>query len=154
MKVASREIGKINDHQSMVEILNENNEVVEWVVCSYYDSWRPFGAQWDWGHYFSSFASACDYAAEIRKQCRMEYGDFYDIASYGNEMWKGSFSQKETAENAYIYYVDFQYSKQKDKVANNIKELMKLLAEDGSDECKEWLYNIKTELDLIDKEGN
>lgn len=68
MKVASREIGKVNDRQSMVEILNENNEVVEWVVCSYYDASKPFGSQWDWGHYFDSFVSACNYVSEINKE--------------------------------------------------------------------------------------
>ena len=80
----------------------------------------------------------------------LEYGKFYDIAEYGNEMWKGFFSKKEVAENAYIYYADFQWSKENNEVAHNIKELAKLLAEDGSYECKEWLYEIATELNLLD----
>ena len=65
MKVWSREIGKIDMRQSMVEILNENGTPVEWVVCSYYDPNRPFGSQWDWGHYFNSFAGACIYVASL-----------------------------------------------------------------------------------------
>ena len=64
MKVWSRELGKINKTQSMVEILNENNEPVEWVVCSFYDPELPFGSQWSWGHYFGSFTDACLYVHE------------------------------------------------------------------------------------------
>ena len=26
---------------------------------------------------------------------QLEYGDFYDIAAYGNENWKGSYTPKE-----------------------------------------------------------
>ena len=29
----------------------------------------------------------------------LEYADFYDIAEYGNENWKGSFTQKGIANN-------------------------------------------------------
>lgn len=68
MKVCSRELGKINDRQSMVEILNENNEPVEWVVCSFYDAAQPFGSQWSWGHYFDSFIKACMYVDELEKE--------------------------------------------------------------------------------------
>lgn len=65
MKVCSRELGKINDVQSMVEILDENNNPVEWVVCSYYDAKQPFGSQWTWGHYFDSFVKACLYVSNL-----------------------------------------------------------------------------------------
>ena len=80
----------------------------------------------------------------------MEYRNFYDIAVYGNKMWKGSFDAREIAENAHIYCVDFQWSKENDKVAHNIKELAKLLVEDGSEECKDWLYEMAKELGLLD----
>ena len=80
----------------------------------------------------------------------LEYGNFYDIAEYGNEAWKGCFSAKEIAENAYIYCADFQWSKENGEVAHNIKELAKLLAEDGSEECKVWLYEMAKDLGLID----
>lgn len=36
----------------------------------------------------------------------MEYGDFYDIAEYGNANWKGNFTPKEIACNAYDYLVE------------------------------------------------
>ena len=80
----------------------------------------------------------------------LEYSDFYDIATYGNQMWKGSFTQKEVACNAYDYYADFQWSKENDMVARTIQGLAKLLAEDGSEECKDWLYRMATGLGLID----
>lgn len=82
----------------------------------------------------------------------MEYGDFYDIATYGNDMWKGSFTPKEIACNAYIYYADFQWSKENDTIAHSIKELAKLLAEDGTEECLMWLNRMAEELSLIDKD--
>lgn len=80
----------------------------------------------------------------------LEYKDFYEIAEYGNEAWKGSFTPKEIAENAYVYCADFQWSKENGEISHTIKELAKLLAEDGSDECKDWLYEMVTELGLID----
>ena len=80
----------------------------------------------------------------------MNYADFYDIATYGNEMWKGSFNKKEIACNAYDYYADFQWSKENEMVARTIQELAKLLAEDESEQCKDWLYTMATELELLD----
>lgn len=80
----------------------------------------------------------------------MEYGDFYDIAEYGNANWNGNFTPKEIACNAYDYLVEFEESKNDEKPTRTIKELCKLLAEDGSEECKEWLYQMADELGLID----
>ena len=80
----------------------------------------------------------------------MEYSNFYDIAAYGNVAWKGCFSAKEVAENAYIYMCDFEASKENEQPTRIIQELAKLLAEDGSDECKGWLYDMARELDLLD----
>lgn len=80
----------------------------------------------------------------------MTYADFYDIATYGNEMWKGCFSPKEVACNAFDYYADFQWSKENETVSFVIQELAKLLAEDESEECKDWLYRMATELSLLD----
>ena len=79
----------------------------------------------------------------------MEYGDFYDIAAYGNEMWKGSFTPKEIAENAYTYYADFQWSKA-NGLSTTIKELAKLLILDGTEECLMWLNRMADELGLVD----
>ena len=65
----SREIGKLNSRQSLVEILDENNKRTQWVVCSYYDGTKPFGTQWNWGHYFTSLWNACVYiATEVDKE--------------------------------------------------------------------------------------
>lgn len=80
----------------------------------------------------------------------MEYRDFYDIAEYLNGINRNVFTARETACNAHIYYADFQWSKENEEVAHNIKELAKLLAEDGSEECKDWLYEMARELDLLD----
>lgn len=80
----------------------------------------------------------------------MTYEDFYDIAEYGNENWNGSYTQKEIACYAYDYLVEFETSKAKEKVMPIIQELCKLLAEDGSEECEDWLYRMADELELID----
>ena len=60
----------------------------------------------------------------------MEYADFYDIAVYGNAVWKGSFTPKEVAENAYDYLCEFRCSKANGVITHTIKELVKLLIED------------------------
>ena len=80
----------------------------------------------------------------------MEYEDFYDIAEYCNANWKGCFSPKEIACNAYEYLCAFEESKASQEPSDTIKKLAKLLAEDGSEECKEWLYRMADELCLID----
>ena len=80
----------------------------------------------------------------------MEYDDFYSIAEYGNENWKGSFTSREIANNAYDYLCEFHESKTNNEPTEIIKTLCSLLAEDGSDECKWWLKEIAEELNLID----
>lgn len=61
----------------------------------------------------------------------MRYGDFFNIAKYGNENWRGGYTQKEVACNAYNYLVEFEYSKAKSKVTHLISSLLELLDEDG-----------------------
>lgn len=61
----------------------------------------------------------------------MEYADFYDIAVYGNENWKGSFTAKEIACNAFEYYTEYQI-RQNGKPNYCIGELIKLLQTDLS----------------------
>lgn len=78
------------------------------------------------------------------------YNFFYDIAIYGNENWKGVYTPKEVACNAYDYLCAFEESKESQEPHDVIKELTKLLEEDGSDKAKEWLYNIVEGLGLID----
>ena len=65
----SIEIGKLNNRQSLVAILNGNDEIVEYVVCSNYDASRRFGSQGEWGHYFINLKDACDYISrEVDKE--------------------------------------------------------------------------------------
>lgn len=85
----------------------------------------------------------------------MKLEDFLRIAEYGNAVWKGSFTPEEVKENAEIYYADFQYSKENDTISETIKSLCKNLAEDvremlDLEEPKQWLYQIASELNLID----
>ena len=60
----------------------------------------------------------------------LEYADFYDIAEYGNENWKGSFTPREIACNAYDYKVEYDYSIKQGKPTHTMIELCKLICED------------------------
>jgi hypothetical protein len=77
---------------------------------------------------------------------QLEYEDFYDIAAYGNENWKGSYTPKEVAQNAYDYYSDFKASKESGIVMHSISKLIELLAEDGSEDAKYWFDCLISEL--------
>lgn len=93
----------------------------------------------------------------------MKYADFYDIFVYGNyenTKWKGSFTQKEIACNAYNYLVDFEYSKAKGTVVSTIRELVDLLldgwysTEANSYEdfkLSDWLRGLFLELRIRDE---
>lgn len=80
----------------------------------------------------------------------MQYVDFYEIAEYLNAINRNTFTAREVACNAYDYYADFQWSKANEMVARTIQELAKLLAEDDTCRCKDWLYRMATELNLLD----
>ena len=60
----------------------------------------------------------------------MEYDDFYLIAEYGSENWKGSFTPREIACNAYDYKVEYDYSIKQGKPTRTMIELCKLICED------------------------
>ena len=60
----------------------------------------------------------------------LEYVDFYTIAEYGNENWKGSFTPREIACNAYDYKVEYDYSIKQGKPTRTMTELCKLICED------------------------
>lgn len=77
---------------------------------------------------------------------QLEYEDFYDIAAYGNENWKGGYTPKEVAQNAYDYYSDFKVSKESGIVMHSISKLIELLAEDGSEDAKYWFDCLISEL--------
>lgn len=80
----------------------------------------------------------------------MEYLDFYNIAEYGNENWKGSFTPKEIAQNAYDYKVEYDLSIEQGKPTRTMIELCKLIVED-----MDWLdyvgspYGNKEMLDIF-----
>lgn len=57
----TRELLKLNERQSIVEIEKENS--TEYCVCSYYDPDESVGNQWCWGHYFTTLENAIKYAA-------------------------------------------------------------------------------------------
>ena len=60
----------------------------------------------------------------------LEYVDFYDISEYGNENWKGSFTSREIANNAYDYKAEYDYSIKQGKPTRTMTELCKLICED------------------------
>lgn len=74
------------------------------------------------------------------------YSDFYDIAKYGNDNWKGNFTEKEVANNAYDYIMEYSYSLKFHKMTNTIKTLTELLTEDmkvsGNDDIEYWLSEL------------
>lgn len=76
----------------------------------------------------------------------MEYANFYDIAEYGNTNWKGNFSPREIAINAYDYLCEFKISKKYHLPTLVIQELLKLLKEDDSEETKDWHDKILNEI--------
>ena len=60
----------------------------------------------------------------------LEYTDFYNIAEYGSENWKGSFTPREIANNAYDYKAEYDYSIKQGKPTRTMTELCKLICED------------------------
>ena len=60
----------------------------------------------------------------------LDYADFYNIAEYGSENWKGYFTPREIANNAYDYKAEYDYSIKQGKPRRTIIELCKLICED------------------------
>lgn len=83
----------------------------------------------------------------------MTYSDFYDITVYGNDNWKGNFTEKEVAEMAYEYTVAFEESKASEDADATIVSLIERLGEDNCEEAKEWLRMIAEELGIIDMDA-
>lgn len=76
----------------------------------------------------------------------MKYEDFYDIAVYANKNWRGKFSQKEIACNAYENLVEYQKSNNSGEATANMQSLINALTEDaqnGSKEAEAFLQKIK-----------
>ena len=77
----------------------------------------------------------------------MRYSDFYDIAVYANKHWGGKFTPKETAENAFAYWLAFQSSKPT-QIANDIKILLINLDTDNTEEARYFATSIREELEI------
>lgn len=82
----------------------------------------------------------------------MTYEDFFEIARYANENWKGGYTKKEYIQLAKEYYQDYEWSKatyaQDWEIDHNILCLIEYLAEDwanGMDEVTKWLRELLTE---------
>lgn len=80
----------------------------------------------------------------------MDFGFWYDVAVYCNANWKGGFTPKEIAENAFEYWCEWKTTLDSDKVTANIDDLMHQLHEDycnGNKEPLEFLETIVRELE-------
>lgn len=73
----------------------------------------------------------------------MNFMDFYDLAVYANEAWKGAYSQREIVENAYTYWGDYLTSQDKCEPNANMREILKRLDEDGGDEALYYVSQIR-----------
>lgn len=56
--------------------------------------------------------------------------DFIKIARYGNDHWKGCFSEREIIENAEIYKADYDYSFETGKPTHSMVFLCTNIVED------------------------
>ena len=86
----------------------------------------------------------------------LEYRDFYDIAAYGNENWKGSYTTKEVLQNASDYYSDFQSAKRKGYISkdNTIYRILMRLVEDGTEDALDWASRILNEINDVKAESD
>lgn len=79
----------------------------------------------------------------------LDYGFWWDVAHYGNEAWKGGFSEREIAENAYNYICEWEYSVKNENLTDTMETLINNLTEDalcGSEEAMEFLDEIKYQI--------
>lgn len=60
----------------------------------------------------------------------LDYSFFYDLAKYCNDTWKGCFTEKEIAENAYEYLVSYEDSIKDGTPNYNIQSLIHNLQDD------------------------
>ena len=67
------------------------------------------------------------------------YEFFYDLAVYANENWKGNFTPKEIAVNAYLYTCDCQCSTFEEPVGSMFT-LLRNLGEDYNNGSEEEDY--------------
>lgn len=88
----------------------------------------------------------------------MKYQDFLEIARYGNENWKGYYTEEEVTRNARDYYANYEWSKANGQVDDyTTMFLLNNLAEDwanGNYEVAKWLREMITELEMRDIANN
>ena len=85
----------------------------------------------------------------------MRYEDFFELARYANENWKGGYTKEEYIQLAKEYYENYEWSKatyaQDRQIDHNILCLIEYLAEDwanGNDEGVKWLRELLIEFDI------
>ena len=76
----------------------------------------------------------------------MEYTFWYDIASYCNAAFKGNFSEREIAENAYELKCEWDWSIQHGKVGYGIIGLLAELRIDNTSKANQFVETIETEI--------
>lgn len=76
----------------------------------------------------------------------MSFEEMYDLAEYGNRAWKGGFSPREIACNAYEYMCALTESKEQGKPNETMETLCELLTQDGDENCLNWLNKIIEEI--------
>lgn len=88
----------------------------------------------------------------------MKYQDFFEIARYGNENWKGYYTEEEVIQNAKNYQENYDWSKANGQVDDYTTIfLLNNLAEDwanGNYEVAKWLREMITELEMRDIANN
>lgn len=88
----------------------------------------------------------------------MKYQDFFELARYGNENWKGYYTEEEIIQNAKDYYANYEWSKANKEIDEyTTMFLLEKLAEDwvnGNSEPTKWLREMITELEMRDIANN
>lgn len=72
----------------------------------------------------------------------MDFMDFYDLAVYCNTAFKGNFTPREIAENAYDYFVEYNESVENGEPTDIINTICDMLSNDGSEESDYYLNRI------------
>lgn len=88
----------------------------------------------------------------------MKYEDFFELARYANENWKGYYTEEEVIQNAKNYQENYDWSKANGQVDDyTTMFLLNNLAEDwanGNYEVAKWLREMITELEMRDIANN
>ena len=74
---------------------------------------------------------------------------FQKLASYGNNAWKGNYTQEEVNANAEDYLYEWEYSLLKGSPSIVIRYLFEILAEDDSEQAKYFLKEMEESLSIL-----